>query len=328
MQPNHIQLQPMYKVEKKLNDMGIIFVKEKPDILLLHTYKAKPSFLKEHLDRNIPTILIERVAAAHVLSRENIKKENVVGIAKSTIFRDWRDNNRTLYQGKRHCYFIAKQYGFEKQNPDLLMEHPIPILEEHIPKIELWYNFAVYKMMNYFTKIDMNYKATRGIDINFFGTTRYGHHSSMITYHRRACIDAMRNLKNCNVSMSGSRIAGKKNYVKGLISCKVGVSPWGLGTKCYRDFEAIYAGCILLKPECSFVLDWIDTYNPKNDWYLPCKLDWSDLQEKVDWVKYNWNNLLEKRRERRDRLLAKCNNDEILATHIHNVIKKCSKRIK
>ena len=66
-----------------------------------------------------------------------------------------------------------------------------------------------------------------------------------------------------------------------LRSTKVVVSPWGYGEWCWRDFEAIRAGCVLMKPRCDVVTapdvyrdGWLEWYNP----------DHSDLNSRVDEV--------------------------------------------
>jgi hypothetical protein len=97
------------------------------------------------------------------------------------------------------------------------------------------------------------------------------------------CVDQIQKLKNCSISCFSDRVSGKTRYVNCLFASKVGISPWGLGEKCYRDFEAMYCGCILIKPDTSFVRTYPDIYL-NNKTYIPCKIDFSDLQEKVDYI--------------------------------------------
>ena len=60
-----------------------------------------------------------------------------------------------------------------------------------------------------------------------------------------------------------------------------------------RDYESMMLGTIILKPSCERV----DSY-PKmmieNETYIPCNYDWSDLEEKIDYVLSNFKELNEK----------------------------------
>ena len=67
---------------------------------------------------------------------------------------------------------------------------------------------------------------------------------------------------------------------------KCTLSPFGMGELCFRDFEIIQFGSVMIKPDMSRVLTKPNIYIP-NVTYIPCKLDWSDLIEKIEWVKDN-----------------------------------------
>jgi hypothetical protein len=75
-------------------------------------------------------------------------------------------------------------------------------------------------------------------------------------------------------------------YVDILRRSKMSLSPFGMGEVCFRDFEIIQYGSLMIKPDMSKVKTYPNIYIPYET-YIPCKLDWSDLLEKVDWVKNN-----------------------------------------
>ena len=56
------------------------------------------------------------------------------------------------------------------------------------------------------------------------------------------------------------------------------LSPFGYGEICFRDFEAVLSGALLLKPDCGHLETWPDIYGEGT--YVP--LDWmaSDLHFK------------------------------------------------
>jgi len=67
---------------------------------------------------------------------------------------------------------------------------------------------------------------------------------------------------------------------------KCTLSPFGMGEPCFRDFEIIQFGSVMIKPDMSNVITHPNIYKPYET-YIPCELDWSDLIEKIEWVKDN-----------------------------------------
>ena len=71
-------------------------------------------------------------------------------------------------------------------------------------------------------------------------------------------------------------------YFRTLRESQFCVSPWGLGEPCYRDFEAILSGCMVIKPDCRHILT-----IPGSFYKIPpfarfiCKPDFSDLADIV-----------------------------------------------
>jgi hypothetical protein len=67
---------------------------------------------------------------------------------------------------------------------------------------------------------------------------------------------------------------------------KATLSPFGMGEPCFRDFEIFQFGSVMIKPDMSRVITHPNVYIPYET-YVPCALDWSDLTEKIEWVKDN-----------------------------------------
>ena len=59
--------------------------------------------------------------------------------------------------------------------------------------------------------------------------------------------------------------------------------PFSLGGICYRDFEILYPGYLMAKPEMQHIKTWPNIYIPMET-YIPCRWDFSDLEEKVRWA--------------------------------------------
>lgn len=75
-----------------------------------------------------------------------------------------------------------------------------------------------------------------------------------------------------------------EDFISILRRSKCTISPYGMGEICFRDFETIQYGSVLVKPDMSLVNTIPNIYIPYET-YIPVKLDWSDLLEKIEWVK-------------------------------------------
>lgn len=78
-------------------------------------------------------------------------------------------------------------------------------------------------------------------------------------------------------------------YITYLKQSKIGVSPFGMGEVCFRDFEIIQNGTILLKPSMDVVNTIPNPYIP-NETYIPCKEDWSNLNELIEFICDSYDN--------------------------------------
>lgn len=66
-------------------------------------------------------------------------------------------------------------------------------------------------------------------------------------------------------------------YDRELRSAKICVSPFGYGEICWRDFEAIMAGCLLVKPDMAHIRTAPDLF-VAGETYVPAAWDYADLE--------------------------------------------------
>jgi hypothetical protein len=76
-------------------------------------------------------------------------------------------------------------------------------------------------------------------------------------------------------------IVPQHQYYRELYDSKMALSPFGWGEVCFRDFEAIISGALLLKPDMSHVKTWPDVYIPYET-YVPVNWDGTDIIEKAE----------------------------------------------
>ena len=92
-------------------------------------------------------------------------------------------------------------------------------------------------------------------------------------------------------------------YWDELIRSKICVSPFGYGEICWRDFEAIMCGSLLVKPNMSHLETLPNLFAP-GETYVPIKWDYSDLEEKCEFYLKNENERKRIARQARDHLVS------------------------
>lgn len=105
----------------------------------------------------------------------------------------------------------------------------------------------------------------------------------MYTNHRVKAWEVLKNSKNISYEIDRRSFP---EYADILKRSKCALSPFGMGEVCFRDFEVIQAGSVLLKPDMSNVITYPNIYIPYET-YVPCNLDYSDLIEKIEWIMDN-----------------------------------------
>lgn len=72
-------------------------------------------------------------------------------------------------------------------------------------------------------------------------------------------------------------------YIRELWNSRVVFSPFGWGEVCFRDFEVVACGAVLLKPDMSHLRTLPDIYE---NWvtYVPVNWDLSNLEERCQWI--------------------------------------------
>ena len=111
------------------------------------------------------------------------------------------------------------------------------------------------------------------------------------TLHRKGLWDKLSRMKS-KYSMLTEKM-DFQTYMEKLAQSKICISPFGQGELCFRDFEAMLAGTILIKPDQSNIITSPNIY-VEGETYIGCKHDWSDLEERIDYVLNNFNELNER----------------------------------
>jgi len=84
-----------------------------------------------------------------------------------------------------------------------------------------------------------------------------------------------------------------QEYAKNLWNSKISLSPFGMGELCFRDLESMMFGTVILKPSHKKV-DTLPNIMVDDKTFVSCNYDWSDLEEKIDYILSNFKYINEK----------------------------------
>lgn len=102
------------------------------------------------------------------------------------------------------------------------------------------------------------------------------------TWYRASRLAAARALEPLRdrYRCTGAHRVGRWRYFFELLLSKVVFSPFGWGEVCFRDYEAVCAGCLLVKPSMEHMRTSPDVFVP-GETYLPVRWDLSDLEDVI-----------------------------------------------
>ena len=69
-------------------------------------------------------------------------------------------------------------------------------------------------------------------------------------------------------------------YLTEIKNSSTFISPFGWGEICFRDFEALLFGKVLIKPKCDHIETWPNIY--KHDMYIPLEWDLSNFKKAIE----------------------------------------------
>ena len=143
-----------------------------------------------------------------------------------------------------------------------------------------------------------------------------------LTYmkHRKDVWDIVSNLSY--KTFTSDKI-DKSEYLNKISNSKIMISPFGQGEICYRDWELIQCGTVMIKPNMYNVNTMPNMY-VDGETYISCKHDWSDLEEKIDYVLSNFNELNQKIVHNARTKCSELYNSTNLCMYIYDMIKNLS----
>jgi hypothetical protein len=268
-----------------------------------------------------------------------IKQENVKGFFKVTNFKDLSCHNaKTSGDIRYHANFINEVIKIsEYQFPNILFT------DDELKKIQValpaFLNFRMDQVRKVELDIDNDWK-NRGIDLSFAGTTDYTknknyiqlNHSDprlelpkLISAQRKMALNELTKIrdKGATVLMSNVKPMSQPEYWSSLLSTKACLSPWGFGAYNWRDYESIYLGALVIKPNTDFLETYCNIFQ-SGKYYVPCDVDFANLDEIYENISNNEYNHNEIRRNALQLLEANNNKSKIADRFISQITQALS----
>jgi hypothetical protein len=187
-------------------------------------------------------------------------------------------------------------------DPSIEQKQFAPCRAEYLNKLAVGWNIAyndyrdfkvhfnIRKYLSHFVShnaFPINYSkvlSDRPYDISFRGTINYSTSNKDVSFQRNKVLELFSKLPY-KIASGGS--ISRSKYLDEMNKSKVGISPFGYGEVCFRDFETFICGSILLKPSMSHLETFPNLYIP-NETYVPLSWKLDDLEETLDNILSNY----------------------------------------
>jgi hypothetical protein len=182
-------------------------------------------------------------------------------------------------------------------------------------------NFKFYDLNSTLKKYDVcgmfQYPMTEKLyEHGLLQTTHYNNHRTPVFN----TFDKLENRMKIIRLQNGKRISHNE-YLQNEYFSKILVAPIGFGEYgSPRDIEAAQFSSVLLKPKMDDVVTTVPgNLYVDNETYIACKWDYSDLEEKIDYILSNFNELQKRLTLNLRKALIEDYNPINLVKHIYNI---------
>ena len=310
-------LEPFRRVEAPLLARGVALVRSDPDVILADVPQI------EEINAPCPVILFDNSDGAMFWwqwatggdkRRSWLKDRRVAAMIKVSRYTQLNHYNGSSAED---AYHIGRIYATAKGDlPPAAVEPMVVLCEKDLSKIDIGYGFWAFDCCDPLLDYRINGGADKDVDVFCAMTMRYT--SPGVTHHRAQAMKILERLTHVRTALVRGRSLPQPDYMNLMRRARICVSPWGWGETTIRDYEAMYAGCVLIKPRTDFIESWpvVDERH-----YVPCAVDFSDLSAKIDHVLAHWDDYTRMRQQNRERLLA-ARRPEALADRLADIIRR------
>ncbi len=297
-------LMPLAGIHERLRDYGIEFSATRGDFVFADSDRGPVA-----TDR--PTVMLDRADGAFLwwrflpqeeIARRWLESPNLLGLIKISRYNSLEAYNSSLTAESLHARLIgetgvaALPLGRHNSVP--------PLTEGAFAKLRLGAGYWAFDQCAQLASGPIDDWSHRPIDA--YCSVSVDYLCPVIKWHRLQALRELRKLPQYRIVLGRGRVFTDQTYRQLMQQSRICVSPWGWGETCYRDYEALLAGCVLIKPRTDF----IDSLLPLDDrHYVPCRPDFSDLAECIEQVLSEWVHSVDRRMANRQYVLQARNED-------------------
>lgn len=288
---NEIAFRPYLRAKELFKEVGIEFITEGDSFDF--AFIAQASFidkqvpLKESVEKGIEFVskfgkdvflLDGQDSHSLIGTGEVLKGTEVKVMFKNTLLKDLSLYKKGWVNGRMY-------WGEGKYKADYI--------DDIKDRIKLsgsnWLSTITPKWLNYSPnkKFDISCMFSWGDNLNYEYTNLT---SPYYDEHRKNLLDKLENTNYNVVRRERGKKIPQQQFYENMYNSKIVTAPIGYGEMAVRDIEAASFGSILLKPDMSHIDSYPFIYEDKKT-YIACKYDWSDIEEKIDFILSNYNYL-------------------------------------
>ncbi len=282
------------------NSVDYCLKRDRNRILVMVRWFLKPDVVDLELMRRLRA-KYERIIFFHDDAGGGIPRAQVLPYVdlfyQKALFRDRSLYMRSLYGKELFSDYSHREYGVE--DPDPIQREPVQDTQQ-LKKLRLSWNIGIGQFPKHKWRQRSAVALARLVDLRlvrlFHSPVRrrptpqvvdgQGRdipvHARMvlppqpsIAHLRQLILDKVQDDRRF---LTGP--VGQKQYNREIHRSRVILSPFGWGELCFRDFEAVLSGAVLLKPDMSHIETWPDIFS-EGETYLGFQWDASDLPQKA-----------------------------------------------
>ncbi|WZO99572.1 glycosyltransferase [Isosphaeraceae bacterium EP7] len=197
--------------------------------------------------------------------------------AKRQVLKDRSAYQRDYDGGLLFTDFLSKELGYELNGWNFSSK-PDP---DQVHKVKSCWNLSTTRKYMNLLSVTRPLRAAwnlRPIVLNRrIGKININAHKEWYQQYRELALEKMEPLTRRYRSTGNGPIPARR-YLMEMMMCKIVVSPFGWGELCFRDYETVAAGALLIKPSMEHLVTSPDIFKP-NETYVPIRWDLTDLVE-------------------------------------------------
>lgn len=242
------------------------------------------SLLKDCPQDSQPKFCYERYASGTVEDADLISRSDVILYTKEIGYLNKETYLLPLINNRLHTTLLASDLQGER-NENLRLHELEKVRVPHAIYRQQK-RFDPYFLRSHQKRSSHSSAAKRPIDVFFAGNVHFEDAPGevagrLVTTHRKKLAGTLAALpSHVSVLLGLGRSFDAEEFRVKLSQSKIFISPYGWGEYSWKDFEAAISGCILIKPDSSF----LKTYGPPlyQEGVITCEPDFSDLQEVIE----------------------------------------------